>query len=98
MNTTHTPVECIPQQIRVFSKWLSHNLTKANSKVNVTDITKGLKNSSALIELKKVLVGESTEVKLNASSSQSDVKNIDIAIDILNTEGVHLKGFTVEEV
>ena len=44
MNTTHRNTECIPQQIRVFSKWVSNNLSKYKSYTKVSDVTKDFKN------------------------------------------------------
>ena len=94
MNTTHTHTECIPQQIRVFTRWFSNNLAQSNSKVSVSDVTKDLKSGDALLELSKALAGSRAIPKKAPSKAQSS----DLAIDIFTKDGVHLKGVTGEEV
>ncbi|KAK8892934.1 hypothetical protein M9Y10_030186 [Tritrichomonas musculus] len=100
MNTTHTNTEYIPQQIRVFSNWVSSNLIQAKSNIKVNDVTKDFKDGVALIELSQILVGKSAPIDYNLSPKRNDamVQNCDLAIDMLTKDGVHLKGISGKEV
>ena len=98
MNTTHTSIECIPQQIKVFSKWLSSTLSESNSNIKVNDVTKDLKNGSALVELSQILVGKSAPQKRETSPIDDIVHQNDLAIDMLTKDGVHLKGISGKEI
>lgn len=81
MNTTHRNTECIPQQIRVFSKWVSNNLSKYKSYTKVSDVTKDFKNGLALIELSEVLADKLIH-NWNLTPKQADemIYNNDLAI------------------
>ena len=100
MNTTHVSTEYISQQIKVFSKWVSFNLTNSKSSTKITDVTKDLKNSAALVELSEALIGKSAPQSLNLSSKKADdiVHYYDLAIDMFTKDGVHLKGISGKEV
>ena len=100
MNTTHTHTECIPQQIRVFTKWVSNNLSKVHSNVKINDITKDLQNGVALIELTEILVGKLAPRDWDFQPKQTDgmAHNNDVALNMLIKDGVHLKGISGKEV
>lgn len=83
MNTAQKDTECIPQQIRVFSKWVSNHLSKYNSYVKVNDVTKDFKNGLTLIELSEVLVDRLLHNwNLTPKEREDMIHNDDLAIDI----------------
>ncbi|KAK8892247.1 hypothetical protein M9Y10_029470 [Tritrichomonas musculus] len=100
MNTTHTNTECIPQQIKVFSKWVSSNLSQSRSNIKVDDVTKDIKDGVALVELSQILVGKSAPIDYDLSPKKNDdmIQNCDLAIDMLTKDGVHLNGISGKEV
>ena len=99
MNTADKDIECIPQQIRVFSKWVSNHLSKYKSYTKVSDVTKDFKNGLALIELSEVLVDRLLHNwNLRPKEADDMIRNNDMAIDHFIKDGVHLTGITGKEV
>ena len=92
--------ESIPQQVKVFSRWVSNQLVegKANSQVN--DISKDLSNGVALVELAKVLTGKDTKREWAQSPKKNIemIKNSDLSVQMFFEDGVHLIGIAGKDI
>ena len=100
MNTEHRNAEYIPQQIKVFSKWVKRALSNNRLDVTIKDITKDLKDGVTLVELSEVLVCKLAprDWELQPKRSEDMIHNSELAIEMLTKNGVHLNGITGKEV
>ena len=100
MNTEHRNTECIPQQIKVFSKWVKCALSNNRLDVTIKDITKDLKDGVILVELSEVLVCKLAprDWELQPKRTEDMVHNSELAIEMFTKDGVHLSGVTGKEV
>ena len=100
MTTTHTNTEWIPQQIKVFSRWVSNHLSEGHSDVQVHDVTKDLSNGVALIELAEILTGKEAPHNWahNPTHNAQMVTNNDMAIDMFTKDGVHFVGISGKDI
>ena len=74
-------------------------MSKYNSYVKVSDVTKDFKNGLALIELSEVLVNRLLHNwNLQPEKTDDIIKNNDLAINHFIKDGVHLSGITGKEV
>ena len=100
MNTEHRNTECIPQQIKVFSKWVKCALSNNRLDVTIKDITKDLKDGVILVELSEVLVCKLAprDWELQPKRTEDMIHNSELAIEMFTKDGVHLNGITGKEV
>ncbi|KAK8880526.1 hypothetical protein M9Y10_003205 [Tritrichomonas musculus] len=89
MNTEHRNTECIPQQIKVFSKWVKCALSNNRLDVTVKDITKDLKDGVILVELSEVLVCKLAprDWELQPKRTEDMVHNSELAIEMFTKDG-----------
>ena len=100
MSTSKVNTEWIPQQIKVFSRWVSSHLSEGNSDVQVNDITKDLSNGVALIELAEILTGKEAPNNWahNPKHIAQMVTNSDMAIDMFTKDGVQFVGISGKDI
>ena len=100
MTTSNTNTEWIPQQIKVFSRWVASHLSEGNSDVQVNDVTKDLSNGVALIELAEILTGKEAPSNWahNPKHIAQMVTNNDMAIDMFTRDGVQFVGISGKDI
>ena len=100
MSSTQDSNENISLQVKVYSRWVSNQLTKGNADVQVHDISKDLSNGVALVELAKVLTGKEPKHEwANTPKKPIDmIKNADLSVQMFFEDGVHLIGIAGKDV
>ena len=92
--------ECIPQQIKVFTKWVQSHLSKLRTNVKIKDVTKDLCNGVALVELAETLVDKLAPRNWTISPRLTEdmIQNCDLALEMFNEDGVHFIGISGKDV
>ncbi|KAK8871967.1 hypothetical protein M9Y10_007717 [Tritrichomonas musculus] len=100
MIASNTNTEWIPQQIKVFSRWVASHLSEGNSDVQVNDVTKDLSSGVALIELAEILTGKEAPSHWahNPKHIAQMVTNNDMAIDMFTKDGVQFVGISGKDI
>ncbi|KAK8841954.1 hypothetical protein M9Y10_026909 [Tritrichomonas musculus] len=100
MSTSNTNTEWIPQQIKVFSRWVASHLSEGKSDVQVNDVTKDLSNGVALVELAEILTGKEAPSNWahNPKHIAQMVTNNDMAIDMFTKDGVQFVGISGKDI
>ncbi|KAK8857753.1 alpha-actinin [Tritrichomonas musculus] len=100
MSSTQNNNENIPLQVKIYSRWVSTQLTKGNADIQVHDISKDLSNGVALVELAKILTGK--EPKHDWAHAPKKpiemIKNADLSVQMFFEDGVHLIGIAGKDV
>ena len=100
MSTSNTNTEWIPQQIKVFSRWVESHLSEGKANVQVHDVTKDLTNGVALVELAEILTHKNAPNNWahNPAHIAQMVTNNDTAIDMFTKDGVHFVGISGKDI
>ena len=98
-NNHKTNDEWISLQTKVFSRWVSRELSGLPNS-NIQDVTKDLSNGVSLMELAEVLTHKRAPHiwDHNPTMKAENVQNCELAIDMFAKDGVKLEGISGKDI